>query len=88
MQTQKFMGANQMIDRLSSQVGSRTLAIELLRKRGQMEANSETLTAAGEARNAMTAAERAKDRASTKSGAPASKYTYNPATNRATLKRR
>jgi hypothetical protein len=87
MTTQKFMGANSLVDRLAAQVGSRDLAIGLLRKRGQMEENSEKLTAAGQARNDMTAEERAKHRAATRSGKTASAYTYNPNTNRATLKR-
>lgn len=87
MTTQKFMGADSLIDRLAAQVGSRDMAIGLLRKRGQMEEGSEKLTAAGQARNSMTAQERAKDRAS-KSGHPATAYTYNPKTNRATLRTR
>jgi hypothetical protein len=84
----KFMGANSLIDRLTAQVGSRETAIKLLRSRGQMEENSEKLTPAGEARNKMTAEERAKDRAATRSGKAATAYTYNPQTNRATLKRK
>ena len=84
----KFMGANSLIDRLTAQVGSRETAIKLLRSRGQMEENSEKLTPAGEARNKMTAEERAKDRAATRSGHKPSAYTYNPETNRATLKRK
>lgn len=87
MGTSKFMGSNSLIDRLAAQVGSREMAIGLLRKRGQMEANSEKLTPAGEARNKMTAEERAKDRASKLSGKPAKAYAYNPTTNRATLAR-
>jgi hypothetical protein len=46
------------------------------------------LTAAGMARDRMTAEERAIDRASKRSGKPASKYTYNPASNTASLRRR
>ena len=87
MSTTKFMGANSLIDRLTAQVGSREVAIGLLRKRGQMEANSEKLTPAGQARNKMTAEERAMDRASKSSGKPTSAYSYDPKTNRATLKR-
>ena len=87
MSTKQHMGANSLVDRLGAQVGSRELAIGLLRKRGQMHPDSEKLTAAGEARNRMTAEERAKDRASTLSGKPAKQYVYNPNTNRATLKR-
>jgi len=81
------MGANSLVDRLTAQVGSRETALGLLRKRGHMEEHSEKLTPAGEARNNMTAEDRAKDRASKLSGKPAAKYSYNPNTNRATLKR-
>ena len=88
MATQKFMGANSLVNRLAAQVGSRDLAITLLRKRGQMKKGSEKLTAAGQARNSMTAEERAKNRASKSSGKAASAYTYNPKTNRATLRTR
>lgn len=87
MATTKFMGANSLVDRLTAQVGSRETAISLLRKRGQMEQNSEKLTPAGQARNKMTAEERAKDRASKASGKPVSAYSYDPKTNRATLSR-
>jgi len=88
MTTQKFMGANSLVDRLTAQVGSREMAIGLLRKRGQMEEGSEKLTPAGQARNSMTAAERAKDRAAKSSGSKPTAYTYNPNTNRATLRTR
>ena len=84
--TQKFMGANQMLERLTAQTGSRELAIGLLRDRGHMEKNSEKWTPQGAARNAMTAAERAKDRAAKASGAPVSRFKYDPKTNRATRK--
>jgi hypothetical protein len=87
MTTQKFMGANSLVDRLAAQVGSRDLAIGLLRKRGQMEEGSEKLTAAGQARNEMTAQQRAIDRATKSLGKASTAYTYNPKTNRATLKR-
>ena len=88
MTTTKYTGANQLVDRLAAQVGSRETAIGLLRKRGHMDQNSERLTPAGEARNKMTAEERAKDRASTRSGLPENQFKYNVKTNRATLKRR
>ena len=86
MQTQKFMGRNQIVDRLAAQVGNRELAHEILKKRGLMTADGK-LTAKGRERNAMTAEERAVDRAAKRSGHAAKKYTYNPATNRATLKK-
>jgi hypothetical protein len=87
MATSQFMGANSLIDRLTAQVGSRETAIKLLRSRGQMEEHSENLTAAGKARDAMTAEERAKDRASKLSGKKPTAYSYDPKTNRATLAR-
>lgn len=87
MVTTKHIGRNDMLDRLATQVGSREMAIGILRDRGHMEKNSETFTAAGAARNAMTAEERAKDRAAKLSGKASSQYNYSPKTNRATLKR-
>ena len=88
MTTQKFMGSNQLIDRLSAQVGDRDTAIKLLQTRGQLEADGKTFTAAGAKRNSMTAQERALDRAATKSGRKTDAYTYNPKTNSATLKKK
>jgi len=79
------MGRNSLIDRLSAQVGSKSFAISLLKKRGDLTPSGE-LTAKGMQRNKMTAEERAIDRASKESGKPASEYTYDPTTNRATLK--
>ena len=84
--TTKFMGRNQLLDRLSAQVGSRDMATEILQKRGHMNKDG-TLTAEGKKRNSMTAQERAIDRAKKTSGRPASHYQYNPQTNRATLKK-
>jgi hypothetical protein len=84
--TQKFMGANEMLKRLGAQTGSEEMAKALLVKRGQMT-ESGAWTKEGAKRNAMTAEERAIDRASTASGNAKSKYVYNPGTNRATLKR-
>ena len=83
-ETQKFMGKGQLVDRLTAQTGSRALAVGLLRDRGHMEKDSEKLTPAGEKRNNMTAAERAKDRAAKTQGASPAAFKYNPATNRAT----
>lgn len=79
------MGRNSLIDRLSAQVGSKSFAIALLKKRGDLTPSGE-LTAKGMQRNKMTAEERAIDRASKESGRPASDYSYDPTTNRATLK--
>ena len=78
------MGRNSLIDRLAAQVRSKSFAISLLKKRGDLTASGE-LTAKGRARDAMTAEERAIDRASKQSGKPKTQYTYDPTTNRATL---
>ena len=80
MATQRFMGKGQLVDRLMAQVGSRSLAIGILKKRGDMT-DLGRLTAKGQSRNNMTAEERAKSRASKSSGKPASSFTYNPKTN-------
>ena len=81
------MGAGQMLDRLAAQVGDRQKAIAILRERGHMEKDSEKWTPAGAKRNAMTAAERAKDREATRTGLPVSLFHYDPKTNRATRRR-
>ena len=88
MATQKFMGKDQLIDRLTAQVGNRDTAIKLLQERGHLKADGKTFTAEGAKRNAMSAQERAIDRATTKSGKPKNAYSYNPKTNAATLKKR
>lgn len=85
MATQRFMGRGQLVDRLMAQVGSRSLAIGILKKRGDMNASGE-LTAKGRSRNNMTAEERAKDRASKATGKSPNSFSYNPATNRTKLK--
>ena len=77
METQKFMGRNQLVKRLIAQVGDKGFAYALLKKRGHMNADG-TLTAKGEKRNQMTAEERAFDRA----GETPHTHTYNPETNR------
>lgn len=87
MATQKFMGQNQLIDRLAAQVGDRDSAIKILQDRGHLKADGKTFTAEGAKRNMMTAEERAIDRAKKRSGNPKSAYKYNPKTNRATLKK-
>lgn len=83
--SQKYMGENQLVSRLASQVGSMKLAVGILKKRGDMTASGK-LTEKGKRRNAMTAEERAKDRAAKASKRSPSEYKYNPFTNRATLK--
>ena len=84
--TLKFMGRNQLVDRLAAQVGSRDMAVGILQKRGHMDKDG-NLTSEGAKRNQMTAQERAIDRVTKTTGKPASKYKYNPKTNRATLKK-
>ena len=78
------MGRNQLVKRLAAQVGSKSFAISLLKKRGDLTSTGD-LTAKGRERDAMTAGERAIDRASKESGKPKTLYSYDPTTNRATL---
>ena len=84
MTSTKFMGRNQLIDRLASQVGSRDLAVGILQKRGHLYPGTEKLTPQGAARDSMTAEERAIDRTSRQTKTPAAELKYNPKTNRAT----
>lgn len=63
-------------------------AIAALRRYGSMEKDSTKLTAHGKVRNEMSPGERAKDRASKRSGHPASAYNYDAKTNAATLKKK
>lgn len=84
MEKREHTGRGELIERLSEQVGSKSLAISILQKRGHLEDDGVTLTAAGEVRNAMTAEERAIDRESRRRGVPADQLKYNPKTNRAT----
>lgn len=84
--SQKYMGKNQLINRLASQVGSRQMAIDILIKRKDLMPDGKTFTAKGAKRNAMTAEERAISRAVEKSGNKKSEYKYNKYTNTATLK--
>jgi len=86
MATQKFMGRNSLIDRLAAQVGSRELAVGILQKRGHVDEHG-NLTKSGQARDNMTAEERAKDRAAKATGKPRHAFKYNPKTNRATLRK-
>ena len=79
------MGSGQLVNRLTAQVRDKGFAEALLKKRGDMAADG-SLTAKGEEADAMTAEQRATDRASKKSGKPKSFYTYDSKTNRSTLK--
>ena len=83
--TTKHAGKNSLVKRLSAQVGSEDLAKNILQSRGHMD-KAGKLTAKGKARDAMSASERAIDRAATRSGKPKSAYKYNLKTNTATLK--
>ena len=85
VETQAFMGRNQLYPRLSAQVGNSNLAKNILINRGDMNLDG-SFTNKGKIRNSMTASERAIDRTSKSSGNSPSDYTYNPTTNRATLK--
>lgn len=86
MTTQKFMGKNQLIDRLAAQVGDRDMAINILQKRGHLKADGKTLTTEGKKRDAMTAEQRAIDRATKRTGETAKNFKYDPKTNRATFR--
>lgn len=81
-----YSGRHQLVQRLTAQVGDEALAKNLLKKNGLMDEHG-NLTAKGRHRDAMTASERAIDRAAKHSGKPKSAFKYNPNTNRATLKR-
>jgi hypothetical protein len=84
MATQKFMKKHQLVDRLAAQVGDRDMAVNILKKRGHLAADGKTLTATGMKRDAMTAEQRAKNRASKRTGEPTKAFKYNPKTNQAT----
>ncbi len=81
MATQKYMGKGQLLERLTAQVGDRKLAVGILQKRGHLKADGKTYTKEGMKRNAMTAEERAKDRAAKQTGRSAQSFKYNPITN-------
>ena len=85
MATQMFQGRGQLIDRLAAQVGNRGMAIGILKKRGDLTSSGE-FTSKGRERNAMTAEERAMDRASKESGRPMDDFVYSPAKNSTKLK--
>jgi hypothetical protein len=61
-------------------------AIAALRRYGSMEKDSIKLTEGGKIRNEMSPGDRAKDRASKRSGHPTTAYNYDAKTNAATLK--
>jgi hypothetical protein len=80
-----------LIDRLTEQLKdsgtpsteARGMALSILRDRGHVHLNSETLTPEGARRDAMGAEGRALDRAAKASGKPASHFGYDTKTNRA-----
>jgi len=86
MATQKHMGKNQIVKRLTAQVGSKDMAVGILQKHGLLNKDGKTLTKLGKERNSMTAKERAIDRAAKAGGRSSEEYTYSKQTNRATLK--
>jgi hypothetical protein len=83
-----------LIDRLTAQLKdsgtpvhkARDMALSILRDRGHVHQNSERLTPEGQKRESLGAAGRALDRAAKASGKHPSAFTYDPRTNRATLK--
>jgi len=72
-----------LLDRLAEQVGDRKLAINLLRKRGHMEKDSELLTPEGADREWLGRDGRAKNRAVKLHGGCSADYKYDHKTNRA-----
>lgn len=83
MKTVDFAGSGQLIDRLASQVGSKKNAIYLLQKRGHLMPDGKTFTEEGINRNAMTASERAIDRASKRLGVGSENFDYDVLNNTA-----
>jgi hypothetical protein len=88
MATQKHMGKNSLVDRLTAQVGNRKSAVGILKKRGHLKEDGKTLTKAGKQRDAMTAKERAIDRAVKRSGKDPENYKFKPSKNQAVLRNR
>ena len=84
-----------LLERLSEQMRTqknppqdpRAAAIEVLQQRGHMASDGKTLTEAGARRDAMTAQERAKDRAVKRFGGSTKDFTYRSKTNTAQRKR-
>ncbi len=83
----EYMGRGQLINRLTSQVGDRKKALDILAKRGHVVPGTSKLTPTGIIRNNMTAEERAIERAAKGSGKFTGMYQYDPKTNKATLKK-
>jgi hypothetical protein len=83
MKTLEYTGSGQLIDRLASQVGSKKNAIYLLQKRGHLMPDGKTFTEDGMKRNAMTASDRAIDRASKRLGVGSENFDYDVLNNKA-----
>ena len=83
-ESQQFMGKNQLVNRLASQVGSKEFAENILIERGHMNLDG-SLTTEGIKRDNMTAGERAIDRASKRTKKNKNEYIYNSITNKAIL---
>lgn len=64
------------------------IATAALQRSGNLKKGTQKATAKGQRRGAMTPSQRAKDRASKRSGRSKSEYSYNTKTNLATLKKR
>lgn len=78
--------ADKLLDRLTKQVGSKGMAIGLLKKRGDMKPGSTDLTTKGKKREALGPAGRARDRAAKASGHKPTDYSYNSTKNSTRLK--
>ena len=72
-----------LIDRLTEQVGgNREMALSILRDRGDVEKDSETLTPEGQRKDKLGAEGRAQERYAKTYGGNPWDYEYNPETNR------
>jgi len=69
-----------------SESAARAIAISALQKSGNLKKGSTKSTKKGKRRGAMTPSQRAKDRASKKTGRPTKDFVYNPNTNRVKVK--
>lgn len=82
-----------ILERLVSQLKAKgksessayAIATAALQKSGNLKKGTQEATPKGKTRGAMTPGERAKDRASRKSGRPKSDYVYNSKSNTATV---
>jgi hypothetical protein len=79
----QFTGSNELIYRLAEQVGSKEMAIGILKKRGHITPDGKSFTKKGAERNAMTSQERALDRGSKRFGVDKGQLQYNSVTNKA-----